>query len=116
MLKRLLGGEHTDNYEVAKERGLSSRRLQCRIAEEGSSFRQLLSDARREFVRLYLPQPSFGLSRAASLLGYENRNSFLHAFGVWEDVTPTEWRAMQKAGLQETPEATAINRRRQILV
>jgi len=49
-------------------------------------------------------------------IGYENPNSFLRAFRVWEGVTPTEWRAMQKAGLQETPEATAINRRRQILV
>jgi len=37
MLKRLLGGEHTDIHEVAKELGLSSRTLQRRIAEEGSS-------------------------------------------------------------------------------
>jgi AraC-like DNA-binding protein len=67
-------------------------------------------------ARLYLLEPSLGLSQAAYLLGYENPNSFLRAFRVWEGVTPTEWRAMQKARLQETPEATAINRRRQILV
>jgi AraC-like DNA-binding protein len=44
-------------------------------------------------------------AQAASLLGYEDSNSFLRAFRVWEGVTPTEWRAMQKAGLQETPGA-----------
>jgi AraC-like DNA-binding protein len=80
---------------------MSSRTLQRRIAEEGSSFRQLLSDARRELARLYLQHPSLELNQAASLLGYENPNSFLRAFRVWEGVTPTEWRAMQKAGLQE---------------
>jgi AraC-like DNA-binding protein len=99
VLKRLLGGQHTDIDEVAKELGMSRRTLQRRIAEDGSSFRQLLSDARRELARLYLLHPSLGLSQAASLLGYENSNSFLRAFRVWEGVTPTEWRAMQKAGL-----------------
>jgi AraC-like DNA-binding protein len=81
---------------------MSSRTLQRRITEEGSTFRQLLSDARSELARRYLEHPSFGLSETASLLGYEDPNSFLRAFRVWEGVTPTEWRAMQKAGLQET--------------
>jgi AraC-like DNA-binding protein len=101
VLKRLVGSQHTDIDEVAKELGMSRRTLQRRIAEEGSSFRQLLSEARRELARLYLQHPSLGLSQAASLLGYENPNSFLRAFRVWEGATPTEWRAMQKAGLQE---------------
>jgi hypothetical protein len=51
---------------------MSSRTLQRRIAEEDSSFRQLLSDARRELARVYLQHPSLGLSKTASLLGYEN--------------------------------------------
>jgi AraC-like DNA-binding protein len=102
VLKRLLGSQRTDVHEVARELGMSSRTLQRRITEEGSSFRQLLSDARRELARLYLQHPSLGLSETASLLGYEDPNSFLRAFRVWEGLTPTEWRAMQKAGLQET--------------
>jgi AraC-like DNA-binding protein len=105
VLKRLLGGEHTEMHEVAKELGMSSRTLQRRIGEEGTSFRQLLSDARRELARVYLQHPSLGLSKTASLLGYEDANSFLRAFRVWEGVTPTEWKAMQKAGLQEMSEA-----------
>jgi len=97
VLKGLLGGEHADIQEVARELGMSGRTLQRRIAEEGSSFRQLISNARRELARLYLLQPTLGLSQAASLLGYENPNSFLRAFRVWEGVTPTEWRAMQES-------------------
>src|SRR6516162_7813249 len=41
----------------------------------------------------------------SSLLDYEDPNSFLRAFRVWEGVTPTEWRATQRAGLQEASEA-----------
>ena len=98
VLKQSLGGHHTDIDEVAKELGMSRRTLQRRIAEEGSSFRQLLSDARRELARIYLQHPSLGLNQAASLLGYENPNSFLRAFRAWERVTPTEWRSLQKSG------------------
>jgi AraC-like DNA-binding protein len=105
VLKRLLGGRRIDIHEVARQLGMSSRTLQRRIAEEGSSFRQLLNDAWRELGRVYLQHPLLGLSQAASLLGYEDSNSFLRAFRVWEGVTPTEWRAMQMAGLQETPGA-----------
>ena len=105
VLKRLLGGKGTGVHEVAKELGMSCRTLQRRITGEGSSFRQLLSDARRELTRLYLLHPSLGLSETASLLDYEDPNSFLRAFRVWEGVTPTEWRAMRRAGLQETSEA-----------
>jgi AraC-like DNA-binding protein len=99
VLKRLLGSQCTDIHEIAKELGMSSRTLQRRMAEEDSSFRQLLSDARRELARVYLLNPSLGLSKTAALLAYEDSNSFLRAFRAWEGVTPTEWRALQKAGL-----------------
>ena len=42
---------------------MSSRTLQRRIAEEDSSFRQLLSDARRELARVYLQHPSWDSAR-----------------------------------------------------
>jgi AraC-like DNA-binding protein len=102
VLKRVLGGQYPDIYEVAKALRMSTRTLQRRIAEEGSSFRDLLSDARRELARLSLQHPSLGLSKTASLLGYEDPNSFLRAFRMWEGVTPSEWKAMEKAGLQQT--------------
>ena len=82
---------------------MGTRTLQRRIAEEGSSFWELLSDARRELARLSLQRPSLGLSKTASLLGYEDPNSFLRALRMWEGITPAEWRAMEKAGRSKRP-------------
>jgi AraC-like DNA-binding protein len=96
VLMRLLGGHRLEITDVAKELGMSCRTLQRRITEESTSFRQLVSDARRELAKHYLLQPSLSLGEAACLLGYEDPNSFFRAFREWEGTTPGEWRDMQK--------------------
>jgi AraC-like DNA-binding protein len=96
VLKHLLGSPRSDIEEVAKELGMSSRTLQRRIADEGTSFRRLLSDARRELARHYLMEPSLELGETAYLLGYEDPNSFFRAFRLWEGTSPGEWRATKK--------------------
>jgi AraC-like DNA-binding protein len=92
ILLRLLGGHRPDLSEVAKDLGMSVRTLQRRITVEGSSFRQLVSDARRELAKHYLLDPSLELAETACLLGYEDPNSFFRAFREWEGATPSEWR------------------------
>lgn len=93
ILKRLLAGSRPDIAMVAKELGMGERTLQRRITDEGTSFRQLLNDTRRELVREYLSNPSVEITEAAFLVGYEDPNSFYRAFRSWEGTTPAEWRA-----------------------
>jgi len=93
VLKRLLGGHRPEITEVAKELGMSSRTLQRRITDEGTSFRRLLSEARRELAQYYLKEPSLGVSEIAYLLSYEDPSSFFRAFQDWEGTTPSEWKA-----------------------
>jgi AraC-like DNA-binding protein len=97
VLVRLLGGHQPDIMAVAKELGMSRRTLQRRITEDGTSFRQLISDARRELARHYLLQPSLELGETACLLGYEDPNSFFRAFREWEGMTPGEWKAAHRS-------------------
>jgi AraC-like DNA-binding protein len=92
VVAKLLGGHPPDILTVAKELGMSSRTLQRRITEEGTNFRQLLSEARRELARHYLQQSSLELGETACLLGYEDPNSFFRAFREWEGMTPGEWK------------------------
>jgi AraC-like DNA-binding protein len=93
VLKRLLGGHRPEVIEVAKELGMSSRTLQRRITDEGTNFRQLLSEARRELAQYYLKEPSLSVSEIAYLLSYEDPSSFFRAFQEWEGTTPGEWKA-----------------------
>lgn len=92
ILKRLLPGRRPDISAVAGELGLSGRTLQRRITGEGTTFRQLLLEARQELVRLYLAQPSIEINEAAYLLGYDDPNSFYRTFRSWEGTTPAHWR------------------------
>jgi AraC-like DNA-binding protein len=92
VLKRLLGGPRPEIRDVAKELGLSSRTLQRRITEEGTSFRALLNDARHELARFYLKEPSLNVTEIAYLLCYEDPSSFFRAFHEWEGTTPSEWK------------------------
>ena len=92
VLMRLLGGRSPEIHDVAKELGMSCRTLQRRITEERTTFRRLISDARRELARYYLLQPALEFAEVACLLGYEDPNSFFRAFREWEGTTPSEWR------------------------
>lgn len=92
VLTRLLSGSRPDLLMVAKELGMSDRTLQRRITDEGTTFRDLLNDTRRELVRKYLGDPSVEITETAFLLGYEDPTSFYRAFRSWEGKTPAEWR------------------------
>lgn len=103
VLKRLLGGHRPEITEVAKELGMSSRTLQRRITDEGTSFRQLLSDARQELAQFYLKEPSLSVGEIAYLLSYEDPSSFFRAFHEWEGKPPREWRATERKKNTSTP-------------
>jgi AraC-like DNA-binding protein len=93
VLKRLLAGTQPDVATVGKELGMSERTLQRRITDEGTTFRELLNETRRELARQYLRNDSVEINEAAFLVGYEDPNSFYRAFRSWEGKTPAEWRA-----------------------
>src|SRR5260370_41213402 len=71
---------------------MSCRTLQRGITAEQTTFRRLISDARRELARYYLLQPALELGEGACLPGYEDPNSFFRAFREWERTTPSDCR------------------------
>jgi AraC-like DNA-binding protein len=92
IMKRSLTGGRLDVQAVAKKLGMSDRTLQRRLADENTSFKQLLTQARHEQARHYLADPSLEIKEVAYLLGYEDQNSFYRAFRLWEGDTPSNWR------------------------
>jgi AraC-like DNA-binding protein len=92
VVKRILAGRRPELSDVARELGVSTRTLQRRLAADGSTYQQILEDARRDLARQYLLQSTLDLSETAYLLGYEDANSFFRAFQQWEGDSPGRWR------------------------
>jgi AraC-like DNA-binding protein len=87
-----LTGNRPSIEDVARDLHMSARTLQRRLQEEGLSFQKVLDEARRQMARYYLGNSVLELNEAAYLLGYEDANSFVRAFRMWEGVPPGEWR------------------------
>ncbi len=77
---------------IAAALHLSSRSLQRKLAEEGSSYSQLLTDTRQELARSYLADPRSSVSEIAYLLGFADTSSFTRAFKRWEGASPSAYR------------------------
>jgi len=93
--QRLTGNRPTTEV-VARELHMSSRTLQRRLQESGSSFQRVLDEARHQMARYYLRNSVLELNEAAYLLGYEDAGSFARAFRGWEGVPPSHWRDVHR--------------------
>jgi AraC-like DNA-binding protein len=96
-IQQKLTGQRPTIDDIADALHVSSRTLQRRLQEEGSSFQRVLDEARHQLARHYLNNSVLELNEAAYLLGYEDGNSFVRAFRTWEGIPPARWREMQRA-------------------
>ena len=88
VIARWLGRTHVDCATVAAELKLSERSLRRRLTEEGTSFRELLQDARKVRAQTILSKPGMSLTVAAEQLGYSDTAAFSRAFKEWTGVSP----------------------------
>lgn len=92
-LHRTICGERPAVEKIAKSLGMSSRTLQRRLGELGTSYQKLLDEVRHRSARRLLAKTDLGASEVAFLLGFDELNSFTRAFRSWEGTTPVRWRA-----------------------
>ena len=96
-VQQKLTGRRPTIEDIADALHVSSRTLQRRLQDEGSSFQRVLEEARHQLARHYLNNSVLELNEAAYLLGYEDGNSFVRAFRTWEGVPPARWREKHRA-------------------
>lgn len=96
-IQQKLTGQRPTIEDIADALHISSRTLQRRLQDEGSSFQRVLEEARHQLARHYLTNSVLELNEAAYLLGYNDANSFVRAFRTWEGVPPARWREQQRA-------------------
>lgn len=97
VLKRLLASGRPELGHVARDLGMSERTLQRRIGDEATTFRTLLSEARRELSQQLLADPAIHIDEVTFLLGYQDSTSFYRAFKGWAGVSPGEWRLERRS-------------------
>ena len=80
---------------VARRLHMSGRTIQRRLREEGTSFKKLLDEARRELAEEYIRDPRFTLLEVAFILGYSDYSSFSHAYKRWTGTAPSKTKKAQ---------------------
>lgn len=77
---------------VAKRVAMSTRTLQRRLEEAGTSYQDIVDTVRAEMARALLREKSRSIVDVAFELGYADLKSFYRAFRRWTDTTPADWR------------------------
>ncbi len=80
-------------------------RLRCsrstlfrRLREEGTSYRQVLDDLRRELATSYLQAGRVSVAEVAYLVGFSEAAAFTRTFRRWTGTTPGAYRALARRG------------------
>ena len=91
-LVELLPSGRTSLEDVASTLAYSPRSIQRLLNQEGTTFRNVLSNTRERLAKHYLCSGSIPHTEVAFLLGYNDPNSFFRAFRSWTGTTPERFR------------------------
>ena len=80
--------------QVARQLRMSTRTLKRRLADRGTTFRELVDDVRRQRALLLIADRGLSIDDIASKLGYTETPNFTRAFRRWTGATPTAYRAL----------------------
>jgi AraC-like DNA-binding protein len=88
---------YPDLETVAARLHLTSRTLNRRLGALGTSFRQLLDEARRTDSRTLLEDPALNVADIAARLGYSSAANFSRAFQNWTGTSPGSFRVRRRS-------------------
>ncbi|NBF09954.1 AraC family transcriptional regulator [Pseudomonas sp. Fl4BN1] len=88
----LNGGREPGLEEVATRLKLPTWTLRRKLAEEGTQFRAILNDTRRDLAMTYIRDTELAFGEIAYLLGFASAEAFQRAFKRWNGQTPGEFR------------------------
>ena len=97
LLPELLPHGRAVASEVAPRLGMSPRTLSRKLAEEDTSFSEILDHLRGALAKRHLCDETLSVSEIAWLLGYREVSSLTHAFKRWTGVTPRRFRSERLA-------------------
>ena len=94
-MKELVNGSPTI-VAVARQLRMSARTLSRRLADEGTTFSDLLDDLRRELGLRYVGGHDIVFGEVAFRLGFAHVEAFYRAFKRWTGQTPLTYRMVRR--------------------
>ena len=95
-MQKLLPHGKAERQAVAKTLGMSTRTLSRRLADEGTTFDEVVDRLRQSLALRYMKERDLSLSQIAWLIGYEGSTSFNHAFRRWTGCSPSAMRSEKR--------------------
>ena len=89
--EELCDGEPTLD-RLARRLHMSARTLHRRLAEESTTFRQVVSEVRQELAERHLREGKLAIAEIAFLLGFSEASAFHRAFKRWTGLSPQKYR------------------------
>jgi AraC-like DNA-binding protein len=107
MVQPYLNGGRIEMALAAEMAGISTRTLQRRLQLSGSTFSQIVQEARFELARTRLDDSGMKVIDVAMTVGYDSPQHFTRAFRRFTGVTPSQYRNQRIAEGSET-DRTAV--------
>jgi AraC-like DNA-binding protein len=95
-VQRLLPHGKAQRATVAKKLAMSTRTLARKLADEGTTYEEVVDQLRQSLALQYIKERSVSLSQIAWLLGYEGSSSFNDAFLRWTGHSPSAARSEKR--------------------
>lgn len=87
-----LANDTVTEQSVADSLHMTPRNLHRKLQREGTAFKQLLTDVRKDLAQQYIQDRSKTLTEISFLLGFSEVSSFSRAYKNWTGIPPSEAR------------------------
>lgn len=102
VLMRRMEGKEPSQEEIADELCMSSRTLQRKLGESGTTYKEILDETRYTLALGYLSAPQNSVNDVAYFLGFSSSSCFTRAFRRWTGQSPSDWRVGTQRGISTT--------------
>lgn len=98
LLIELLPSGDASQQIIAKQMNRSLSTLQRQLAAEGTNYKDIREQTRRELAEQYVREGRYSLSQIAYLLGFSDQSNFSRAFRRWTGHSPGNYGRAPRTG------------------